>query len=772
MHNVPQTLVQPDGQILECLASGDEYYHWLHDKDGYVIIRDAATGYFVYAREINGDLVPTDYVPGRIDPAQAGLKKNARSRHCGTRDQFRMATASSIVGSGYMPATGSVNNIVIFIRFHDEPEYTESVSTFDAMFNSTTSGANSLVNYFSEVSNAQLSVTSSFYPVSQTGTVASYRDPYDRNYYMPYNAATNPSGYTSVIEAKQRLDAMLKRAVDSISAQVPVDLDIDINGDGYVDNVVFVVSGPPAGWGDMLWPHTWVLIFETPVIGGKQVYTYNLQLSDWLVGGGNPAVAGIGVLCHEMCHSIGMPDLYHYYRCLDLQPVGPWDIMEDTANPPQGVDAYLQWRYTGWIDTLPVITSPGTYSLNPLASTGDRCYKIPSQTSTVEYYVVEYRRKTGTFENSLPGAGLLVYRINEMMDGQGNSDGPPDEVYLFRPGGARVANGDIASANLSSDVGRTEINDSTDPASFLSDGSPGGLNISDIGSAEDTISFCVDPLNQPPGIVPSQKVVTIPEGGAASFGVMLNRRPTTDVSVTVSLLSGGDPDISLTSGSSLTFTAENWAYQQMVTLAAAQDPDAINGTATVSLTAEGYTKKEVTARESDHDRQLRVSTSPITGVSIGGTLHGVTDYSRIAGVTTLVTLKAPDSVLSSRITYVFYHWVINGIAHNAGEREINIGLMSNTTATAVYRQLKSVTISGPAQVYENSRAGYRATAYFTHGPSKHVSLLSKWRETSPHARFCGWAILQTGSVSSNKTCWVYATYAGVTAGYKVTILNR
>ena len=47
--------------------------------------------------------------------------------------------------------------------------------------------------------------------------------------------------------------------------------------------------------------------------------------------------------------------------------------------------------------------------------------------------MLEFRKKTGTFESSVPGSGMLIYRINPAYDG--NADGPPDEVYLFRPGG-------------------------------------------------------------------------------------------------------------------------------------------------------------------------------------------------------------------------------------------------------------------------------------------------------------------------------------------------
>ena len=35
----PQTIVQPDGSIIECFGTGDEFYNWLHDENGYTIIQ-------------------------------------------------------------------------------------------------------------------------------------------------------------------------------------------------------------------------------------------------------------------------------------------------------------------------------------------------------------------------------------------------------------------------------------------------------------------------------------------------------------------------------------------------------------------------------------------------------------------------------------------------------------------------------------------------------------------------------------------------------------
>ncbi len=254
---------------------------------------------------------------------------------------------------------------------------------------------------------------------------------------------------------------------------------IDGDGDGRVDNLTFVVYGSPTGWSSLLWPHQWSLYSQTAYINGKRVYTYSLHLQ---------SMFNVGVLCHEMFHCLGSPDLYHY-TSNGIQPVGGWDVMENNRNPPQHMGAYMKWRYGTWIASIPEITTSGTYTLNPLTSSSGNCYKIRSPNSATEYFIVEYRRRTGIFESSLPGEGLLVYRINTAE--VGNADGPPDEVYLYRPDGTLSANGTVNNAAFSSGAGRTAINDATNPSSFLTSGGAGGLNISAVGAVGSTISFTV-----------------------------------------------------------------------------------------------------------------------------------------------------------------------------------------------------------------------------------------------------------------------------------------
>ena len=47
LKDVPQTVIQPNGETLECFASGDEYHNWLHDENGFTIIQNKETGWSV-----------------------------------------------------------------------------------------------------------------------------------------------------------------------------------------------------------------------------------------------------------------------------------------------------------------------------------------------------------------------------------------------------------------------------------------------------------------------------------------------------------------------------------------------------------------------------------------------------------------------------------------------------------------------------------------------------------------------------------------------------
>jgi len=112
--------------------------------------------------------------------------------------------------------------------------------------------------------------------------------------------------------------------------------------------------------------------------------------------------------------------------------------------------------------------------------------------------------------------------------------------------------------------------------------------------------------------------LTVLEGSSASFKVKLSAQPPSDVIVSVSRVSG-DADITVQSGATLTFTPSNWNVYQTVTLAAAEDADIVNGSATIRLEAEGIEPKDVTATEADNDVFNFVTDTDVVTVPEGGT---------------------------------------------------------------------------------------------------------------------------------------------------------
>jgi M6 family metalloprotease-like protein len=494
----PAQLVQPDGDTINVFLTGDEYYNWVHDADNYTIIQDQSSGFYVYADLVDGILVPTSFIVSKTDPKTTYLKSGLNispEEMLEKRNKFHRDSPDDM---GRAPTTGTINNLIVYIRFADDPEFTDLVSLYDNMFNNSTAGYNSMYNYFREASYNALSIVSSHYPITAGSTVVSYQDSNVRGYFQPYST-TNTIGYNGDTERRTREHTLLVNAVNAIASQVPTSLNLDGDNDGRVDNVCFLVYGTTTAWATLLWPHRWALYTYTVNINGKRVYDYNFNIQASVKSSGN------GVLCHEMFHTLGAPDLYHY-TSNGISPVGSWDIMESNKNPPQHMGAFMKFKYGKWISSIPVISN-GTYTLNSLTSSSGNCFRINSPNSSSEYYVVEYRRKTGPFENSLPGTGMLIYRINTLA-GNGNASGPPDEVYAYRPNGTLTVNGTVNSANYSSTVGRTAINDSTNPNAFLSNGNPGGLSIYSIGSSGETITFSVGAIpSQPPPAITNLSVI-------------------------------------------------------------------------------------------------------------------------------------------------------------------------------------------------------------------------------------------------------------------------
>jgi len=124
----------------------------------------------------------------------------------------------------------------------------------------------------------------------------------------------------------------------------------------------------------------------------------------------------VGVTCHEFGHQLGLPDLYYNQKSI----VGIWCLMDYgcwAGYPPGSQPAHLSaWckKFLGWLDVDIVSTTTINYSL-PCVETSSQVVKLKILTADNpenEYFLLEYRKKVG-FDTSLPGEGLLIWRIDD-----------------------------------------------------------------------------------------------------------------------------------------------------------------------------------------------------------------------------------------------------------------------------------------------------------------------------------------------------------------------
>lgn len=511
LRNVPRTLTQPDGQQVQCFVSGDEFYHYLHDSEGFTIVQNPQTGYFVYAVAVNGMPVPSPYTVNRVNPRELGLVPHIVIP-AEEWQRRKMAFPAANSARQRSVQTGTLQNLAVFIRFADDNAFSLAFPAVESVFNDSSAVAsNSVYNYFKVVSYNQLHIVTSFFPEPAGNAVLSYQDSQVRGYYEPYSAA-NPLGYADSDERWAREQALVANAARFIANSVPADLLVDRNGDGKVDNICFLVKGDVGDWGELLWPHRTSLTFEQVFINDCAIENYNFIMCD------NEWYFSTSTLCHEMYHSLGAPDLYHYNAGGDLLPVGTWDLMGQNENPPQQMGSYMKYKYGGWIPEILTISQSGTYYVNTVDAPGNSpfAYFIPTEEPD-QFLLVEARRNSALFESRIPESGVLIYRINTQFAGNTSWDGINwfDEVYIYRPNGTVSQNGDLSRAAYRDDgQHNTSLDYSTNPRPFLSNGYVSAARIYDVQFFGDWARFSYlapgDTLSVAENVGPSLRVFPNP----------------------------------------------------------------------------------------------------------------------------------------------------------------------------------------------------------------------------------------------------------------------
>ena len=411
------THVQSDGSTVALTMQGGKFNHRLVTLDGLAVQQDCRGDYCYVAEGALSNM-------RAHDQGCRGVRETAFITVFRDRLTNAAAARSPRHAEGtdgrQVPCTGSPRIPIILANYadvkfiHDDPK-----ATFEHQFNTM---ERSCFNYFKDQSHAQ------FTP--QFDILGPVDLPGDREWY----GANDRQGYDL------RLGTMIVDACEALDADVDFSR-YDNDGDGFADVVVVLYAGVGEQLAyskvpESVWPCQWDLdecyewgYSSRPAFPLDGVTIDKFAVFNELSGSSNASTSidGVGTFCHEFGHCLGLPDFYPT-NSGNGYGMGSWDIMDhgcylDNSHTPAGYTSYERW-FMEWID-LTVAQDDTRYTLSPLGSDSGNAVKVVNDANPNEYYLLEYRRKTG-WDAFLSAEGILVIHVD--YDEQAWLDNSPNNV--------------------------------------------------------------------------------------------------------------------------------------------------------------------------------------------------------------------------------------------------------------------------------------------------------------------------------------------------------
>jgi len=418
----PVTLTQPNGETLTVKIKGDERINWYESMDGYTLLFNQS-GYLSYAQlDEDGNLQPSDIVATNIEERSNEVRSflntiEPRLFYSDIQTQIMLKVweiEDDFAAKGASRVTGDYKTICAFVQFPGKP-MTLSMSQFENLMNQlgyTGNGTGSVRDFFKEASYNQFDLT-----ITLCGV---YTAPQTQSYYAGSGGS-------------DRCNELARWLALQVAAEPHIDFsEYDSDNNGIVDGFHFIFSGvgQEAGGGSgAIWSHKWQ--FSPPVTqNGKSIYIYSC--SPELRSGS--AITTIGVICHEMTHAFGAADFYDtdYGTGGNYTGTGNWDLMAGGSwngspggNRPAHPNMYVKVQF-GWVNPI-VLHAPLTMVNMPNSAENPVAYRINTNTNN-EHFLLENRQQL-KFDASVPGNGLLIYRVHSNVGSHCINCTHPQRMY-------------------------------------------------------------------------------------------------------------------------------------------------------------------------------------------------------------------------------------------------------------------------------------------------------------------------------------------------------
>ncbi|MDE5747933.1 MAG: immune inhibitor A, partial [Acetatifactor sp.] len=391
-----------------------------------------------------------------------------------------MASAGRVQAAG---STAEIANVVVFVKFQDDTK---------DIFNATNNYDSSSVYYRSnwqEIRKMYDLDPDSFSNYIQAVTEGKVHV----TNYFPQELPGGQKVQTLVIPRGGYIINEVVKALSDGRIKINTTDKLDNRQAGILDNLTVIIQGNTTDRGESAFR---AIYADSDKVNGLLIRNYNMIPSASLLSenAAENALQQQGVIAHEFLHTLGLPDLYRSSGTGD--PVGTWDIMASASCYLQYPLSYLRAR-EGWLSPVKTIDKSGTYTLTAVSgSGGDKVFALKTPLSDSELICLEYRKKPTNpyeFDYRIPSSGLLMYRVDNKVDGLTNNAGK-NYIYVYRPGvthpeAATDGTTNQAALDVSkgeTSYGTTDLNaDFTQNTLYYSDGSNSGIRISDLKLSAD-----------------------------------------------------------------------------------------------------------------------------------------------------------------------------------------------------------------------------------------------------------------------------------------------
>ena len=443
---IRKSLTLTDGTIVSAELRGDETFNYYVLADGTPLIRTA-----------NGNWEPAPKAQLKaLHESRLNIRNERRSvRLAKMHDLFRNELQVKRKDGG---TVNKKKALVILVNFKDKAFLSTSKwEYFDQMFNAEGNpyGKNygSVHEYFKAQSYGHFDL--------EFDIVGPYTLTYGYNYYGEDKSGREGED----AHPEEMVEEACKLADDDVNFQ-----DYDWDNDGEVEQVYVFYAGYSQAGGapsNTIWPHEWDL--ESAFQYNNNKYNYSLKLDgvrintyacgSELYGSTGNRIDGIGTMCHEFSHCLGIPDFYDTtgsYLGMDCWDVMDYGCYNGDGFQPAGYTAYERW-FCGWLEPT-LLADPLTVTDLPAIQDEPVAYLLMKTGTTARinstYYLMYNHQQKGWDESY--GHGMLVqyvqYSASAWMENLVNNSSNQRMTLIPADGDFSLdASGNYTYSNLAGD---------------------------------------------------------------------------------------------------------------------------------------------------------------------------------------------------------------------------------------------------------------------------------------------------------------------------------